>query len=393
MKKIISICILICSAVSAFAQLFSATIQPLPSSGAGVIVFLHNNGIAPLTGKVSSFTIAVAIPTSVGARPSITVDQPAGQTITFDSYNAINQVVDGQSHYIYNLLGTGDNSATGQTLTWAGGGDVQMLTLRFSGNPGSSQIKMVSLPDGGLDPNPNSYFGFSVDGVDRVDVDNMFYGLPLISEAENNIGGQGYSGTSFARTVPLVPLPVRFTSFNVVKSNNNGLLNWSIENESAMADHYEVERSLNSTDFTNIGNTERKLNGANSNSYTFTDLNLTATRKSGLIYYRVKQVDRDGKFTYTEIKSVKVGADGFSVSVYPNPVVSSSSVDINLDEAGKINIMLIDAAGKLVRAAVIEGVKGVNTYPLNMNTLASGTYMIKVITGSEVKTVSIVKKK
>lgn len=393
MKKIISLCILLSSVMTGFAQLFSATIQPLPSSGAGVIIFVHNNGIASLTGKVSGLTITIAIPTSVGARPVIDLQQPSGQTITFDKYNAVDQVVDGTPHYIYNILGTGDNGATGQSVTWPGGSDVQMLTVTFSGNPGTSQIKMVSLPDGGTDPNPNSFFGFSIDGVDRVDENTMFYGLPLISEATNNVGAVGYSGTSFARTIPAVPLPVKFTNFNAVKNNNDALLSWSIENESTMTDHYEVERSLNSADFTKINSTARKLNGLSNNSYTYTDPNLISVRKSGLIYYRIKQVDSDGKVSYTEIRSVKVGSGEFNVSVYPNPIVSSSEVNINLEEATKINILLIDAAGKLVRTAVIEGMKGVNTYPLNMNKLASGTYMVKVVAGTNVQTIPVIKKK
>lgn len=277
-------------------------------------------------------------------------------------------------------------------MTWSSGSDVPMATIRFNGTNAaiSSQIKMVSLPDGGSDPNPNSFFGFSVDGIDRVDEFAMFYGLPLISEAVND--GQGYFGTSFARTIPLVPLPVKFTSFNVVKKDNDGLLTWSIENESSMADHYEVERSLNAVDFTVINTTARKLNGASSNAYNYTDANLTAVRKTGLIYYRIKQVDKDGKFVYTDIKSVKVGSNGFNVSVYPNPVVSNSEVDINLNEAGRINIQLFDATGKLISASVLEGVKGLNTHPLNMSKLSSGTYMVRIIAGEQVQTIPVIKK-
>ncbi|MBS1742183.1 MAG: T9SS type A sorting domain-containing protein [Bacteroidetes bacterium] len=392
MKKILSFCFLSFLTVIGFAQTFQATIQPLDASGNGVIVFVNTSAFPGITGKVSSLTITIAIPTSVGARPPISIDNTADPYITYDVYNAINQVVDGESHYIYNILGTGDVTQPGATMTWSSGSDVPMATIRFNGTNAaiSSQIKMVSLPDGGSDPNPNSFFGFSVDGIDRVDEFAMFYGLPLISEAVND--GQGYFGTSFARTIPLVPLPVKFTSFNVVKKDNDGLLTWSIENESSMADHYEVERSLNAVDFTVINTTARKLNGASSNAYNYTDANLTAVRKTGLIYYRIKQVDKDGKFVYTDIKSVKVGSNGFNVSVYPNPVVSNSEVDINLNEAGRINIQLFDATGKLISASVLEGVKGLNTHPLNMSKLSSGTYMVRIIAGEQVQTIPVIKK-
>lgn len=392
MKKIVSILFLIFSLSTGFAQTFQATIQPLAASGAGVIVFVNTSAIAGVTGKVSSLTITIAIPVSVGARPPISVDNTADPFISYDIYNAVDQTVDGSLHYIYNVLGTGDVSQAGATKTFTSGADVPLATINFNGNPAvSSQIKMVSLPDGGIDPNPNSYFGFSIDGADVVDEFAMFYGLPLISEATND--GQGYAGTSFARTVPLVPLPVKFVSFNAVKNGNNAELTWKVENESVNADHYEIERSFTGTNFRTIGSTLAKNNGYTNNSYSSLDYNLSSLASDGKIYYRIKQVDKDGKFAYTEIRSIRLDGKTFDVSVYPNPIVTTTTVYVDLANADKINIRLLDASGKIIQNAAINGLKGLNSYNLNMAALSAGTYMIKVESGNQLKTIPVVKSK
>ena len=193
-------------------------------------------------------------------------------------------------------------------------------------------------------------------------------------------------------TASAVVLPVKFLSFEANKISNNALLSWSVQNESAITDHYEIERSFNGRDFEMIGSVVARNNGNANNDYGSTDQNIAALRSSGKIYYRVKQVDRDGRFIYTEIRSVRLDGKTFDVSVYPNPVVSNSTVNIDLAKEGKITVMIVDASGKMINTVSFPGTKGLNKYALNMNQLASGTYLIKVLSGSENKTVSVVKK-
>lgn len=391
MKSILVVLVSFFAVTSGLAQTFQATIQPLPATGAGVTVCVKTPGT--VTGKVSSLTITIAIPVSVGTRPVIGVDNSADPFIGYDVYNAVNQTFDGAEHYIYNVLGTGDVIPAGATKVFTGGVDVPMAVINFSGGaPGvSSQIKMANLPDGGTDPNPNSYFGFSVDGSDVVNLSAMFYGINLISTATND--GLGYSGTSFARTVPLVPLPISFLSFNALKKADNAQLDWSVQNESALTDRYEIERSFTGSDFKKIGTVAPLNNGNSYNSYVSTDYNLSSLNSSGKIYYRIKQVDRDGRFVHTEIRSVRLDGKTFDLSVYPNPVVSTTKLYLDLADAAQVKIKLIDAAGKVVQTEVFDGVKGLNPHPLNTTKLIAGTYMVQVEAGNQTRTIPVVKSK
>ena len=206
--------------------------------------------------------------------------------------------------------------------------------------------------------------------------------------------GPGFYISGNLQLVPLVnvPIPVKFLGFSATKKDDNGLLNWQVENETAITDVYLVERSFNGRDFSTIANIARKTNGASTNVYEYSDNNLKALR-TDILYYRIKQLDKDGKFAYTEIRSIRLDGKSFSANVYPNPVINTGSVNIDLLEDVKINILLTDAAGKEVQKAAIAGKKGLNVYKLNMVSLASGTYQLKVTAGTDNKVIPVVKSK
>ena len=168
-------------------------------------------------------------------------------------------------------------------------------------------------------------------------------------------------------------------------------MTWTVENESAVTDHYEVERSVDGRVFTSIQTVLPKNNGRTSNTYSTFDYNISSLINTGRIYYKIKQVDRDGKFAYTETRAIVPDVKGFEVSVYPNPVAKSCKININLAEAGNINMTIADASGKLIKRAAIDGTIGSNEYSLDMTGLAKGTYFIKADCGSQHKTISVVK--
>ncbi len=208
----------------------------------------------------------------------------------------------------------------------------------------------------------------------------------------NSIAGPPGTTLYFAN-LNNVPIPVKFNGFTAIKKDNNGLLNWQVENESALTDSYVVERSLNGRDFSPITSVASKFSGnTGANVYDYTDHNVKALR-SDIIYYRIKQLDKDGKFAYTEIRSIRLDGKAFTASVYPNPVVLTGTVNIDLVTDEKINIILTDAAGKEVQKALIEGRVGLNIYKLNMSNLAAGAYQLKVTAGNDSKVIPVVKSK
>lgn len=212
-----------------------------------------------------------------------------------------------------------------------------------------------------------------------------FYGPGFFTAA-----GPG-GGTNNILPILAVPLPIKFANFTATKKANDGILNWSAENESNLTSSYEVERSFNGVDFKKFETVASKNNGLSSNDYTLTDFNLSALKSSGVIYYRIKQIDTDGKFVYSVIRTVVLDPTKFVITVSPNPVKDVTSVRFNLEKEETISILVIDANGKQMQQIQMQAVKGFNNKTINMANLASGTYQLVVKTSAEVKTISVVK--
>lgn len=389
MKKYLATYILVFLSMGVFAQAtFQASIQPVPASAA--VTVLVKTPTAK-TGKPSGLTITIAIPVSVGIRPSISVSfNNPNIALSVAPYNAINQDIAGVSHYIYNILAEGNVTAGASPETYSANVDIPIATIGFSGNSAvSSQIKLVNLPDGGTDPNQNSYFGFSIDGADVVNAPVMFYSIPSISTAVND--GSGYSGTNYVQTTGAVPLPVKFLGFNAIKKNNDAMLTWQIENESSITDRYEIERSLSGTDFKKIAVVPAKNNGNSRNSYDLADENLSSVRASGIFYYRIKQIDKDNKSVYSDIRSVRLNSKGIVIGVYPNPVKAIAKVSIDMEQDDKATVSITDASGKQVQTQQMLLFKGSNIKNINMGGIAAGSYILKVQTATEAKTIPVVK--
>ena len=162
-------------------------------------------------------------------------------------------------------------------------------------------------------------------------------------------------------------LPVSLASFTAKIQDAKSRLDWYTLSETNNSG-FEIERSRNAEEFERIGFVSAKGNGTTSQRYSFTD----HSPYSGINYYRLKQIDADGKFTYSEVKAVSLGFSGPSVWVYPNPV---SSV-LNIRHAGKKGVIqIVDAAGRL-RMKSAASSSGESA--LNVSDLPSGVYFYRL---------------
>jgi hypothetical protein len=162
----------------------------------------------------------------------------------------------------------------------------------------------------------------------------------------------------------LIVLPLRLTDFNVAKQNSTALFTWTSTNEINVS-HFEIEHSTDGRNFTTLG-TVTAIGNSSSSNYQFTD----AAPIVGKNYYRLKMLDKDGSFKYTEIRVLNF-ENGVLYSVYPNPFGSSFTITSNSNNA---NYTLTDAVGKLVMTGkIISGSQNINT-----SSLAVGIYLIVV---------------
>jgi hypothetical protein len=99
-------------------------------------------------------------------------------------------------------------------------------------------------------------------------------------------------------------LPVKLTSFDVALINKNVTVTWTTSQEKN-ASHFTIERSADGVEFTDAGIFFTEGNFETARSYSFKDPK--STRAKGILYYRLKMVDLDGKYEYSKIKLIKLG--------------------------------------------------------------------------------------
>jgi Secretion system C-terminal sorting domain len=165
------------------------------------------------------------------------------------------------------------------------------------------------------------------------------------------------------------PLPVKLISFEAKANENNVNLTWATSSETNSAG-FEIERSGNGQEFNKIGFVKSDANIGNSKeklSYNFMDASATLSNQ---IYYRLKQIDLDGKFEYSQIKSVKLIGE-VTIKVYPNPVTDFLTIDVG--DFSKIKtIELLDAKG----SSIYKRNSGENKIDMNQN--SPGIYFLKI---------------
>jgi hypothetical protein len=183
----------------------------------------------------------------------------------------------------------------------------------------------------------------------------------------------------YSVTILGAPLPVIWRSFTANKMEN-GLVDirWSTETE-FNCDHFELQHSTDGIRFETIWQTpSHSMNGESAN-YSYLDANAL----SGKNYYRVKQVDIDGKFLYSEIRDIYMDANSFNVTLYPNPVTNEMSVGCQFMQSSAIQFQVVDLNGKVIYKQNNSVTKGYHTIQIQVNQLNPGMYLLVVQAGGK----------
>ena len=182
-------------------------------------------------------------------------------------------------------------------------------------------------------------------------------------------------------------LPVKLLSFSGKLSGNEILLGWKTTQEYGM-NGYNVEKSLDGTDFRTLGYVTAK--GGAENNYHITD----NKPFPGNNYYRLKMINTDGTYTYSEIVLIKTPAKVIYVtSMFPNPAKDKFTIEMFADKIQKINISVYDFAGRTVINENKTTAQGFQNHQLNLRTLAAGTYHVEIKTaaGAFIQSTNLIK--
>lgn len=183
-------------------------------------------------------------------------------------------------------------------------------------------------------------------------------------------------------------LPVMMMNLSATYNNGISHLAWKTAQE-MNSSRFDIERSTDGITFTYAGSVNAAGFSNAGINYKFDDLKVNP----GLNYYRLKPVDKDGGFVYSNIVMIDVHIKGtFITAVYPSPFVDKVNISVSAESEGEANIRMTDNTGRLIFSKRSRVQKGSNAILLDgLGNLSKGIYIIQVQTGGLLRTVQLMK--
>ncbi len=171
-------------------------------------------------------------------------------------------------------------------------------------------------------------------------------------------------------------MPVTLLGLNARKSGKEVLLSWATANE-VNSDYFLVQASVDGREFNReLGIVKAAGNSSSRINYSLLD----KTPNSGINYYRLQQFDKDGSSTYSNIVSVNFDKEGNNFIVYPNPVRSRLTLEMQSAKAERATLQVLDVKGSVITTQNWNVTEGRNVTTVNTENLPQGTYIIKYFT-------------
>lgn len=189
------------------------------------------------------------------------------------------------------------------------------------------------------------------------------------------IQGENEMGNNFKEVLVEALVPVELTHFTVKQQNNDSILKWETATE-LQNKEFHIQYSNDGFSFRNIG----KVNGAGTsteqNAYQYTHLNSIVNRTNQTLYYRLKQIDENGSFSYSSIQSIKANK-GEDILIYPNPVYSQNKLSIWNEDTIHSFVILSSMGLQIHEECNVDSTE----FTLDVSSFASGTYFIQFQNG------------
>ena len=196
------------------------------------------------------------------------------------------------------------------------------------------------------------------------------YNVPAGGERNSSATPHSYTvGTNCLNTLPVILLNYDVTLYNKTRV----AITWSTASE-LNSDYFLVEKSIDGRTFSQLTKLFAIGNSFSQKNYQVID----NSPIDGINYYRLTQVDKDGKRTVFGVKSITISANKSELSIFPNPL-NGSNITITLANiiTNKVNVELLTIAGKIISRQLITPFG--NVLPLSLpEKPASGIYLIKV---------------
>ena len=184
--------------------------------------------------------------------------------------------------------------------------------------------------------------------------------------------------------IAAAPLPVKYLSFTGNAVNKSVLLNW-ITAQETNNNYFEIERSFTGKDFISIGIALDGFENGTKKEYAFKD-NASSLESKDVVYYRLKQFDNDGKFSYSSILVIRLKSiSKVDIQVSPNPFTERLIVRFTATENSTADVKIVNISGQTIINQKSKISKGYNNLQIEgLSNLPSGTYLSTILVDGKV---------
>ena len=208
-------------------------------------------------------------------------------------------------------------------------------------------------------------------------VDFNLYGNAANGNGGNGSGDDPYIGSASIEVK--ANLPISMSSFELMNDNNkNVVIEWATESETNN-EYFTIERSLDGRNFEALVDIEGQGNSTVKHSYSYVDENPILNQAT---YYRIKQVDFDGRTALSEVKSIELSMLQVRLQkMFPSPLELGQPLNVifSLPAENEIEINILSSDGRLVHQFQEEGIEGTNELVLNLNNIQEkGLYYLVI---------------
>ncbi len=218
------------------------------------------------------------------------------------------------------------------------------------------------------------FISITVNSLTSITINSVFNEL-INGEVPTQTGG--VNGACNA-----IILPVEFASIKIETVEKKHKIMWSTASE-INNKGFVVERSMDGSKFEEIGWIEGEGNSFSIKEYSFVD---DKAKSNILYYYRLKQMDFDGNYEYSDIVSAKYeDKNALSLGDFaPNPARAIATLDVNIGVESNAQVILFDQLGNEILNKTQTLFAGSNTLNIELNDVPPATYFAKVIIGNEI---------
>lgn len=157
------------------------------------------------------------------------------------------------------------------------------------------------------------------------------------------------------------------------------MLQWKTEQE-INADKFVVEQSSNGLNFATVAEIK------SANSPTGKSYQTSISQLTGIMYYRLKLQDKDGRFSYSPIITVRTNCSSNDyISVYPNPVTTGLTISFHTTYKGQATLQVVNATGQQLTSQKIQITSAANTVSMDISNYTPGMYMFYLVNESGLK--------